>query len=58
MVDVSAKSETSRRAMAESFVRLSLRDRGAAPEGEKLPKGNALETARLAGILRPRAPPT
>lgn len=50
MVDVSDKETTLRKARAESQVRLapetlSLIARGA------LPKGNALETARLAGIL-------
>jgi cyclic pyranopterin phosphate synthase len=56
MVDVSAKAETSRLAIAESFIRLSrqtltLLSRGA------LPKGNALETARLAGILAAKRTP-
>src|SRR5262245_7309376 len=50
MVDVSEKAVTLRHAIAESFVKLS-------PETMELiaknglPKGNALETARLAGIL-------
>jgi cyclic pyranopterin monophosphate synthase len=50
MVDVSEKATTSRHAVAESFVQLS-------PETmiligkRRLPKGNALEAARLAGIL-------
>jgi len=49
MVDVSAKSQTLRIARAEALVRMSpatvklLR-------GDKLPKGNALEVARIAGI--------
>jgi hypothetical protein len=49
MVDVSAKEATHRVARAEAFVRM-------APStlkllrGNALPKGNALETARIAGI--------
>jgi cyclic pyranopterin phosphate synthase len=49
MVDVGAKPETARKARAEAFVRMSpstvrlLRGKG-------LPKGDALETARIAGI--------
>ncbi len=56
MVDVAEKPVTSRRATAESFIRLS-------PETlsllnrEKLPKGNALETARLAGIMAAKKTP-
>ncbi len=49
MVDVSNKAETSRRAVAESFVRLSRATMNLLRNGN-LPKGNALETARLAGI--------
>lgn len=50
MVDVSAKKATIRQAVAECFVRL-------APQtlklltGAGLPKGDAIETARLAGIM-------
>ncbi len=50
MVDVGDKPSTVRKAVAESFVRLSpgtLSLIGA----RKLPKGDALEAARLAGIL-------
>jgi cyclic pyranopterin phosphate synthase len=49
MVDVTAKPQTQRTARAEAMVEMSrstvalLRDNG-------LPKGNALETARIAGI--------
>ena len=49
MVDVSAKSQTQRVARAEALVQM-------APatvkllQGDKLPKGNALEVARIAGI--------
>jgi cyclic pyranopterin monophosphate synthase len=50
MVDVSEKPPTSRRAVAESFLRLSRQTLDLLTQG-KLPKGNALETARLAGIL-------
>ena len=50
MVDVSEKTPTSRRATAESFIRLS-RNTVKLLLGGKLPKGDALETARLAGIM-------
>jgi cyclic pyranopterin monophosphate synthase len=50
MVDVSEKSVTLRRAIAESFVRLSPATMGLIAKNG-LPKGNALETSRLGGIL-------
>jgi len=50
MVDVSEKAVTFRRATAESFVRLSPATMGLIASNG-LPKGNALETSRLAGIL-------
>jgi cyclic pyranopterin phosphate synthase len=50
MVDVTAKAITSRRATAESFIRLSKKTLSLLQKGN-LPKGNALETARLAGIM-------
>ncbi|MEJ2246229.1 MAG: cyclic pyranopterin monophosphate synthase MoaC [Acidobacteriota bacterium] len=50
MVDVTAKAATSRRATAESFIRLSKKTLSLLQKGN-LPKGNALETARLAGIM-------
>ena len=50
MVDVSEKAPTSRRAVAESFIRLSRPTMKLLLDG-KLPKGNALETARLAGVM-------
>lgn len=56
MVDVSQKAATSRRAVAESFIRLSPDTLSLLVEG-KLPKGNALETARLAGILAAKRTP-
>jgi cyclic pyranopterin phosphate synthase len=56
MVDVGEKTETRRRAVAESFIRLSRRTLSLISEG-KLPKGNALETARLAGILAAKRTP-
>jgi cyclic pyranopterin phosphate synthase len=56
MVDVTAKAATSRRAVAESFIRLSGRTLSLLSRG-KLPKGNALETARLAGILAAKRTP-
>ena len=49
MVDVSEKSATVRRAVAESFVRLSQGTLVLIGKG-KMPKGNVLEVARLAGI--------
>jgi len=56
MVDVGAKAETHRRAVAESFIRLSPKTLSLLSQG-KLPKGNALETARLAGILAAKRTP-
>lgn len=56
MVDVTEKAVTSRRAVAESFIRLS-RGTMSLLRGGKLPKGNALETARLAGILAAKRTP-
>jgi cyclic pyranopterin phosphate synthase len=50
MVDVSAKEGTARCAVAEGFVRLSPATMALIAEGE-IPKGNAVETARLAGIM-------
>ena len=50
MVDVSEKAPTFRRAIAESFIRLSGTTMEMLLDG-RLPKGNALETARLAGIM-------
>jgi cyclic pyranopterin phosphate synthase len=50
MVDVTEKRSTSRHATAESFIRLSKKTMTLLHEGN-LPKGNALETARLAGIM-------
>ena len=47
MVDVSAKAETRREAVAEAFVELSAKVLAALP---KNPKGNPLEVARFAGI--------
>jgi cyclic pyranopterin phosphate synthase len=56
MVDVSEKNATSRRAVAESYIRLSRTTLALLRKG-KLPKGNALETARLAGILAAKRTP-
>lgn len=56
MVDVSEKTPTVRRAVAESFVRLS-RQTMHLISSEKLPKGDALETARLAGIVAAKRTP-
>jgi cyclic pyranopterin phosphate synthase len=49
MVDVSAKSVTTRTATAQAFVRLSPRVLRAVRQ-QKNPKGNPLEIARIAGI--------
>jgi cyclic pyranopterin monophosphate synthase len=56
MVDVTQKAATSRRAVAEAFIRLSRPTVSLLRRG-KLPKGNALETARLAGILAAKRTP-
>jgi len=56
MVDVTHKNATSRRAVAEAFIRLSRGTLSLLSQG-KLPKGNALETARLAGILAAKRTP-
>ena len=56
MVDVTEKPVTERRAVAESFVRLSSETMALLRRG-KLPKGNALETARLAAILAAKRTP-
>ena len=56
MVDLSGKSATSRRAVAESYVRLSGSTLSLLRKGD-LPKGNALETARLAGIQAAKRTP-
>jgi len=50
MVDVTEKPTTSRQAVAESHIRLSKKTLDLLREGN-LPKGNAVETARLAGIM-------
>ena len=56
MVDVTEKPASSRRAVAESFVRLSRRTMSLLSRG-RLPKGNPLETARLAGIMAAKRTP-
>jgi len=56
MVNVSEKSVTVRQATAESYVRLSRKTLSLLSQG-KLPKGNALETARLAGIQAAKRTP-
>jgi cyclic pyranopterin monophosphate synthase len=56
MVDVTEKPVTSRHAEAESFIRLSRGTLNLLNKG-RLPKGNALETARLAGILAAKRTP-
>jgi cyclic pyranopterin phosphate synthase len=56
MVDVSAKRPTVRRASAEAVVRVSPVALSLIAEG-KLPKGDAIETARLAGIMAAKKTP-
>ena len=56
MVDVSAKLESMRCAIAESFVRLLTETIRLIAKG-RLPKGDALETARLAGIMAAKRTP-
>jgi cyclic pyranopterin phosphate synthase len=56
MVDVSEKPPTARRAMAESYVALSRKTMALISSGG-LPKGDALETARLAGIVAAKRTP-
>ncbi|NWG14602.1 MAG: cyclic pyranopterin monophosphate synthase MoaC [Acidobacteria bacterium] len=50
MVDISGKRPTERRAVAECFVRLAPPTLAAIAAGQ-LPKGDAIETACLAGIM-------
>ena len=50
MVDVTAKEVTTREAVASGFVRMSPSTSEAVTEG-RLKKGDALETARIAGIM-------
>jgi cyclic pyranopterin monophosphate synthase len=50
MVDVTAKEVTTREAVASGLVRMSSSTREAVTEG-RLKKGDALETARIAGIM-------
>jgi cyclic pyranopterin monophosphate synthase len=50
MVDVTEKNETQRTAAAESFLKVSRKTLELIMAGS-LPKGNAIETARLAGIM-------
>src|SRR5216684_3861069 len=54
MVDVSAKSATNREAAASAFVALKPAVLNALP---KNPKGDALEVARLAGIMAAKRTP-
>jgi cyclic pyranopterin monophosphate synthase len=56
MVDVSAKAPTVRKATAQAVVRLSPAALVLIAEG-RLPKGDAMETARLAGIMAAKKTP-
>ena len=56
MVDIADKAATMRRAVARSFVRLSPTTLAMISRGG-LPKGNAVETARLAGIQAAKRTP-
>jgi cyclic pyranopterin phosphate synthase len=55
-VDVSTKTPTVRRASAEAIIRVSPLALGLIAEA-KLPKGDAVETARLAGIMAAKKTP-
>jgi cyclic pyranopterin phosphate synthase len=50
MVDITSKEKTDRAATASGLVRMSTETRSLLREGS-LPKGDALETARIAGIM-------
>jgi cyclic pyranopterin phosphate synthase len=50
MVDVSAKAETAREAVAEGFVRMSPEARAAAVSGQN-PKGDIRAVAEIAGVM-------
>ena len=50
MVDVGAKPETERTAVAEGFIRMSA-DALRAVRSRRIKKGDPLQTARLAGIM-------
>jgi cyclic pyranopterin phosphate synthase len=56
MVDISGKPPTQRRAKASSFIRLKRETLRLIAAG-KLPKGDALATARLAGIMAAKRTP-
>jgi len=56
MVDVTAKEVTERRAVAEAFLRLS-KETLELLARNALPKGDAIETARIAGILAAKRTP-
>ncbi|HEX7877784.1 MAG TPA: cyclic pyranopterin monophosphate synthase MoaC, partial [Candidatus Eisenbacteria bacterium] len=56
MVDVGAKPDTERRAMARGFVRMNAAARGALAEN-RLAKGDALAVARVAGIQAAKRTP-
>lgn len=56
MVDVGAKAETSRRASAEGIISMSV-DALSAIESNALAKGDALGTARIAGIMAAKKTP-
>jgi cyclic pyranopterin monophosphate synthase len=56
MVDVSAKAETSREAVAHAFLRMSRATLRAVREGDA-PKGDVLGVARTAGILAAKRTP-
>jgi cyclic pyranopterin phosphate synthase len=56
MIDVGAKPETSREAVAEGFIAMQSAT-VAMVRGSTLPKGNALETSRVAAILAAKNTP-
>ena len=56
MIDVGAKEITSREAIAEGFISMQ-KETLLMVEGSTLPKGNALETARVAAIMAAKNTP-
>jgi cyclic pyranopterin phosphate synthase len=56
MIDVGAKPDTAREAVAEGYIKLAP-ESVALVETSSLPKGNALETARVAAIMAAKRTP-
>ena len=58
MVDVSAKAVTAREATARGRVRDASLDAGTNRRGARIPKGDVLAVARVAGIMAAKRTPT